>query len=145
MLKSIADDWVLIDVEATAREHKTSAGLLIPHAMENVSFATVVMIGEVRPYPGTDHCGLAPAAAGDRVLIQSIRGIPEHRVTLDGVQYRMIRHHDILGVIAPTAEKMGSFPEQTSGYSQSDPDKDIAIEEGFVEALEPIPQPKEPI
>lgn len=125
MLKSIADDWVLITVEATAREHRTAGGLVIPHAMENVSFATVVMIGGPKPYPGTDGADcwpMAPATAGDRVLIQSIRGIPEHIVTLDGVQYRMIRHHDILGVINPQGPPVAEYGEET-----------------FVDAIEHIP------
>jgi len=104
MLQTIADDWVLIAPESIEREIRSSGGIVIPNAFENVSIAVVVKIGTAKPFSGTDIRPAPPAAEGDRILFQDLRAIPTHSVTFENKQYRLIRFHDVLGVITPASQ-----------------------------------------
>lgn len=100
-LQTIADDWVLIEVEAQQRDVKSEGGIVLPNAMQNVSFGIVKMVGRAKPFPGTAERPETPAQPGDRILFQDLRAIPQHIVTFENRQYRLIRHHDVLGVVEP--------------------------------------------
>lgn len=88
-IKPLADRVL---VEPAAAEEKTAGGIIIPDtAKEKPMMGTVVAVGEGKvDEPLT-------VKVGDRVLYGKYSGT---EITLDGVDYLMMRESDIYGIIS---------------------------------------------
>jgi co-chaperonin GroES (HSP10) len=114
-LKMYADNvLVLMDYHRDARKESTSeAGIVLPQQakrprLNEAVFATVVQAGPGAHVMGVeDNFGVkraltttfhaCPVKAGDRVVVdQAVSGQP---VTIGGVEHRIVRQHNIIGVV----------------------------------------------